>query len=105
MKATIEMTPNGYGFGYDWTLVLPPTKKRGVQRFFMGQDAKISARLLGMTFDQLAVELFKRCGRTDLSLWHSTKVRQALASLIIEALGGIRHVRKAAAWDLHAGGG
>ena len=102
MKATIEMTPNGYGFGYDWILVLPPTKKRGEQWFLLGQDAKVCYRLLGMRPKDVAAEIAGRIGRFDLT---QERTRQVLAALIIEALGGIRQVRKAEAWDLHAGGG
>jgi len=106
MKATIEMTPNGYGFGYDWTLVLPPTKKWGVQRFFMGQDAKVCARLLGMTPKEVCAEVVARANMPERVVYpYEGRAAQALASLIIEAFGGIRQVRKAEAWDLHAGGG
>jgi hypothetical protein len=42
IKASVRITPNGYGFGHDWTLVLI---KDGIPRtFWLGQDVKYCSR-------------------------------------------------------------
>jgi hypothetical protein len=42
IEASIRITPNGYGFGHDWTLVLI---KDGIPRtFWLGQDVKYCSR-------------------------------------------------------------
>ena len=47
IQADIETTPNGYGFGRNWSLVL---KKEGktIDSKYLGQDAKVSSRILGL---------------------------------------------------------
>jgi len=106
MKPYVKFTRNGYGFGYDWTLVIPKTKTLPEQEFFMGQEAKVKQRILGYSGMSLAAEICKRTGqefRHPLP-WTQT-VAEALAAIIIEAFGGLRQVRTLEPWALHAGGG
>lgn len=47
IKATVRISPNGYGFGHDWTLVI---EKDGIPRtFWLGQAEKYCRRILGRT--------------------------------------------------------
>ena len=77
MKATIEHTPNVYGFGHDWTMVITDHEKRKV--FWMGQDAKVCARLIGTTPGHV-IELI---GGNNID---NAKVNRKLVQIIFEAL-------------------
>jgi len=48
----IESVPNRYGFGRDYTLILtevtPDKRVVNERRFWLGQDAKVFSRMLGM---------------------------------------------------------
>jgi hypothetical protein len=70
----IETTPNAYGFGHDWTLVV---KK---QSFYLGQDVKFCQRVLGMSPSYVAENI----GTNDL---RSANARRKLASFIVQSLG------------------
>ena len=51
IKAYIRATPNGYGFGRDWTLVI---KKDDIPRtFWLGQAEKFCRRMYGITSHEL----------------------------------------------------
>ena len=103
MRPTLEFQPNGYGFGYDWTLVLPPTKRHpNGQHFLLGQDAKVCARIIGIDLRDVVYQVQERTGSRDLTV---PAVNHYVASLIVRAFGGLRHVRQAQSWELHAGGG
>jgi hypothetical protein len=70
----IETTPNAYGLGHDWTLVV---KK---QSFYLGQDVKFCQRVLGMSPSYVAENI----GTNDL---RSANARRKLASFIVQSLG------------------
>lgn len=72
------ITRNGYGFGYDWQL--EATKDGVTKHFYLGQDAKVCSRILGMTGRELTVEI----GSNDITLFET---RQKIANLILEAIG------------------
>jgi hypothetical protein len=74
MKPIIVSTPNAYGFGHDWTLVV---KGRS---FYLGQDAKFCQRVLGMRGSEVAEAI----GSNDLS---KDTTRRRLAAFIIQSLG------------------
>lgn len=70
----IETTPNAYGFGHDWTLVV---RKKS---FYLGQDVKFCQRVLGMSPSYVAENI----GTNDLS---TATARRKLASFIVQSLG------------------
>jgi hypothetical protein len=70
----IETTPNAYGLGHDWILVV---KK---QSFYLGQDVKFCQRVLGMSPSYVAENI----GTNDL---RSANARRKLASFIVQSLG------------------
>jgi len=102
MDARIEWQRNGYGFGHDLFLVLPETKTLPEQSFFLGQDAKICYRLLGMCPQDVARYLKERVGTCDLK---TVRANRELARLIVKACGGMRVIRNLSPWALHVGGG
>jgi hypothetical protein len=61
MKARIEFKKNGYGFGMDWTLIIEDGDKR--KGFFLGQDAKVCSRMLGMSPREVIFEIADRAGK------------------------------------------
>lgn len=73
MNAIINSTPNGYGFGHDWTLVV------NGKSFYLGQDAKFCSRVLGMT----GRDVVNAIGDNDLT---KKKTRTALANFIMDRL-------------------
>lgn len=76
IKASVRISPNGYGFGHDWTLVI---EKNGIPRTFMlGQDVKYCSRL-GLDPPSIVAAL----GSNDL---RDPKINEQLAWLIIENL-------------------
>ena len=51
IKAYIRSTPNGYGFGRDWTFVI---EKDGIPRtFWLGQAEKYCQRMYGVRSHEL----------------------------------------------------
>lgn len=70
----IETTPNAYGFGHDWTLIV---KK---QSFYLGQDVKFCQRVLGMSPSYVCENI----GTNDL---RSDSARRKLAKFIVQSLG------------------
>jgi hypothetical protein len=70
----IETTPNAYGFGHDWTLIV---KK---QSFYLGQDVKFCSRVLGMSPSYVCENI----GTNDL---RSDSARRKLAKFIVQSLG------------------
>lgn len=78
MEVDLIITRNGYGFGHDWQL--EATKNGVTKQFYLGQDAKVCSRILGMTPSELTTEI----GSNDLRL---IETRQAIANLILEAVG------------------
>ena len=47
METSIIITPNGYGFGMDWSLLVKTLEHE--KSFYLGQDVKFCSRVLGMT--------------------------------------------------------
>lgn len=82
----IETTPNAYGFGHDWTLVV---KKKS---FYLGQDVKFCQRVLGMSPSYVAENI----GTNDL---RSDSARRKLAKFIVQSLG-IDDFSKVEPWEL-----
>ena len=78
MKKDLIINRNGYGFGYDWQMIV--TKDEQTKVFYLGQDAKVCCRILGMRPDELVREI----GSNNLSL---KKTRVAICELILEAIG------------------
>jgi hypothetical protein len=78
MEKDLIITRNGYGFGFDWQLSV--TKNGETKRFYLGQDAKVCSRILGMTTSELVNEI----GSNDLNL---KETREKIADLILEAVG------------------
>lgn len=78
MKADLIITRNGYGFGHDWQLEVTRNEEKKV--FYLGQDAKVCSRILGMTGREVAEEV----GSNDMSL---PETKEAVANLILEAVG------------------
>lgn len=73
MNAIVNSTPNGYGFGYDWTLNV------NGKSFYLGQDVKFCQRVLGMSGRQVVDAI----GDNDLS---KLETREALANFIMDCL-------------------
>ena len=69
MKITYDLlaSPNAYGFGQNWTLVL---KKGGktVKRFWLGQDMKVVSRLLGMRMNVAKEHYKKKSGSENFDI-------------------------------------
>jgi hypothetical protein len=76
IKADLIVTPNGYGFGGDWQLSIERGHIKKV--FFLGQDAKVCHRILGLNPREVAQEI----GSNDLT---KSSTRKALAGLILQA--------------------
>lgn len=110
MSVTVKRVPNGYGFGYD--LILYTTKGR---LFYMGQEAKVQARILGWDyrdprseFGRLAEEChLPKKPHTEKSATRCMEVlmrayaREILAALEITE----KDLNKLESWELHVGGG
>lgn len=78
MKTDLIVTRNGYGFGGDWQLSVSKGKHKKV--FWLGQDAKVCHRILGMTPKELRNEI----GSNDLT---KKETRQSICNLILEVIG------------------
>lgn len=78
MKTDLIITRNGYGFGHDWQLIVTKGKKEKV--FYLGQDARVCDRILGMT----PAELVQEIRSNDLT---KKQTRQKIGDLILEAIG------------------
>lgn len=78
MEVDLIVTRNGYGFGHDWQLEV--TKDGVTKQFYLGQDAKVCSRILGMRGSEVAEVV----GSNDMRL---ESTRQAIADLILEAIG------------------
>jgi hypothetical protein len=90
MNATVNVSPNGYGFGHDWTLVV------NEKYFWLGQDDKFCHRVLGLE----SAEVAARIGSNNLG---NPKVRQKLAKFIIKTLGLTdSEIAKLQPWQLSA---
>lgn len=79
MKAIVVSTPNAYGFGRDWHLKLSTAKTE--RTFYLGQDAKVCNRILGMS----PSEVVRRIGTSDIG--NGTTGARKLGRLIVDTLG------------------
>lgn len=79
MEAKILHSPNGYGFGHDWQLQL--TKNQVPKVFYLGQDAKVCRRILGMEPSEM-----ERSGLIPNRNIDDPETNEALAWLIIESV-------------------
>jgi hypothetical protein len=70
----IETTPNAYGFGHDWTLIVKN------QSFYLGQDVKFCRRVLGVEPRHVSEYIGTNDLRTDTA-------RRKLAKFIVQSLG------------------
>lgn len=98
MKKHLETTPNAYGFGHDWTLVVDMKNFGQVnrKRFFLGQDAKFCSRVLGMQ----PRDIVKAIGSNDLT---SPATRVKLANFIYKRLElNHKKVRTLETWEVCA---
>ena len=77
MTSTISFQPNGYGFGYDWTLHV--TTQNGTKSFFLGQDVKFCKRVLGIE----PRDIVNQIGDNDL---RKEETRQKLGEFILDSL-------------------
>jgi hypothetical protein len=78
MNVTIQFQRNGYGFGYDWNLVVNTDK--GVKSFYLGQDSKFCTRVLGLS----PREVINEIGTDDL---RTEENRNLLGQFIVDHLG------------------
>ena len=78
METELLITQNGYGFGHDWQLLVKKDNRQKV--FYLGQDAKVCHRILGIRPSELAEII----GSNDLRL---EETRQKICDLILEAIG------------------
>jgi hypothetical protein len=93
MKAKIEITRGGYGFGHDWCLVVSTEKKQ--QRYYLGQDSKFCNRVLGME----PSEVVFRIGTREID--SGTRGNKVLARFICDRLGiNGRNINKIKPWEL-----
>jgi len=101
---SLSAQPNGYGFGHDWTLNVSDGKKKA--SFWLGQDAKVFSRILGMNNDS-AVDYYAE--KAGSRVWE--KVQKLIAGDVIRAVLGLEqgeritsvHIKKlmtAQAWEL-----
>lgn len=96
MKKHIETTPNAYGFGHDWTLVVDYKSfgKVNRKRFFLGQDAKFCSRVLGLH----PRDVVRAIGSNDMT---SPKTRKRLANFIYRNLDlDFKKVRTLETWEV-----
>jgi hypothetical protein len=77
MTTDLIITRNGYGFGGDWQMICRRNKK--TKTFYLGQDAKVCYRIIGMSPKELAEHI----GSNDLT---KRKTRKAICELILLAL-------------------
>lgn len=93
IQADIETRPNGYGFGRNWSLVL---KKEGktIDSKYLGQDAKVSSRVLGL--DDAMVhyaERYRAIHGDKRAVWFSD-VSEMIAEDIIAIMTGAEYDRE-----------
>ena len=108
IKYDLDARPNAYGFGRDYTLTLIDTTTGRMRPFFLGQDAKVFSRMLGMDMRDAVDYYTKKAKSRDFS-----KVKKLIAKDIISTItdGDLSQAKlrslmqNAQDWDLHVGGG
>jgi hypothetical protein len=94
MKAEIKVTVQ-YGFAHYWELIVSTKTKQ--KRFFLGQDVKFCARVLGMEPTYIAQQIGTR------EIDNGTPGNKKLAKFICDELGlNGRNIDKIEAWGLCA---
>ena len=78
MESQVTFTPNGYGFGYDWNLIV--TTQNSSKSFYLGQDVKFCKRVLGMEPSYVVQQI----GDNDL---RNEDTQKKLGDFIIDTLG------------------
>ena len=98
-KPTIRIDYTGYSFWHTWTLVIP-TKKGDQQTYYLGQDVKFISRVLGMDSTYFRNLVCGELGINNgaLNMEHP-KVKEAIAQVIVEELGGVKHILASNPWD------
>jgi len=77
----LTTVPNAYGFGRDYTLIIQDTKSGVVRRFWMGQDAKVFSRVLGIRMED-AVDYYSEKAKSK----EFDKVQKYIAEDILKAV-------------------
>jgi len=105
-KIELLHEPNRYGFGKDWTLRL--TDGGEIKNLWLGQDAKVTARLFSMDFRFAVDHYTKKAGSKDFD-----KVAPLIAEDIVRTACGleadepvhvenVRELMKLESWQLSA---
>jgi len=105
----LSARPNAYGFGHDWNLELSDGKTS--KSYWLGQDAKVFSRILGMDYNSAPDYYAEKAGSR---VWE--KVQKLIAADVIRALlemdadepitlADVRKLMGAEPWAFHAGGG
>jgi len=103
-KVTLETEREGYGFGHNYTLVATCGKQQ--KKFWLGQDAKVFSRALGMRMEDAIDHYSEKAGSRDFD-----KVKVFIAEDIVRANlskkaddeitnKDIKKIMKAEAWGL-----
>ncbi len=78
-KVDLLSVPNRYGFGRDWTLKVSRGSKS--RSFWLGQDAKVTSRILGMDMRDAVDYYSKKANSKDFD-----KVRKFIAEDILATI-------------------
>jgi len=78
MESQLTFQPNGYGFGYDWTLLV--TTHNSSKSFYLGQDVKFFRRVLGME----PRDIINEVGDNDL---RKVETQKKFGDFILQTLG------------------
>ena len=78
MESQLTFQPNGYGFGYDWTLNV--TTHNSSKSFYLGQDVKFCRRVLGMEPSYVVQQI----GDNDL---RKVETQKKFGDFILQTLG------------------
>jgi len=78
MESQLTFQPNGFGFGYDWTLLV--TTHNSSKSFYLGQDVKFCRRVLGME----PRDIINEVGDNDL---RKVETQKKFGDFILQTLG------------------
>ena len=85
----VRAIKNGYGFGYNWILVISKNgKKRKKREFYLGQDCKVCLRALGMEMRELG-NIIKIRFNTPYVLFSRQDINRFIGILILLSMYGI----------------
>lgn len=99
----LTVSPNGYGFGQDWTLIVSRMVDGQVEKirhFWLGQDAKVCARVMGQRINDVRPYKIVR----HLNKPATLAIKAGVVNQLIDAYGGDieRLFNEAQDWDLAA---